>query len=297
VKRASIVLIFAGLTRISLAVFLVIFTALLGFAQEGTIMWLQYDLPPAYIFEGKYRGQGMQGMVDQYLGEHMPEYHHKISKSNLKRVEAELKSEKHVVCGGLLKTPDREAQFEVSIPHAISLSAAVIIRRDRLGEFQPFLDSEGNLELERVLTQSDLTVGIALGRQYSGIIDDSLSKHQGHPNIYVRAGGNISDGLLKMLMASRIDYSILYPYEVQYVARSMQTKQEMISLPIKGMPPYGLIVAVAPKNAWGKRVIAKINAVLRPARNTLQFHTGKEAWLDDPSKERHRHYVQKFFAE
>lgn len=279
-----------------ISIFLLLLPAT-SLAQQQ-ITWYQMNLLPVYIHEGAYQDQGLQDLVDKYIKDALEAegYTVEFKIANMSRIMQDLREKKHVGCGGLLKTPELEKFIEFSIPHSITLTVGVIIKKNSYDKFAPFINEHGCIELEDVLTQSTLRLGLASERPYTGIIDKILRAQKENTNISYRSGQDISKGLFLMLMHGRFDYTILFPWEARYIQETLEEETEFMSIPVQGMPPYVPAYAGVPKNEWGQAIIAILNPLFESFRNTPDYHEYKEFWLDDNSKAFYREYVKEYYG-
>ena len=120
-------------------------------------------------------------------------------------------------------------------------------------------------------------------------------KYKNHKNIIVLYDQNLSNNLFELMVAGRIDYIIGYPYEGQYYSK-ISDMEDVVCLPIEGMPDYLLGYVGFPKNEWGKAIIAKINPIIKSNRNTPAYHSAYEFWLDEISINRYRQYAREVYG-
>ncbi|MBN1984193.1 MAG: TIGR02285 family protein [Chitinivibrionales bacterium] len=267
------------------------------FAQKQ-IKWYQFDIIPGYIKEGPNKGKGFQDGIDEFIKKTLEEKGYQVvfETAAMARIIADFEAGKPVGSGGFIKNPELEKTMEFSTPHSLALGNSVIVLKSREKDFKPYLTKDGYINLEKVITQSKFKLGIATGRPYSGVIDEILLKYKDNSNIYSRAGSNISEGIMGMLMENRFDYTIMFPWEAKYIKETLEKKDEIVSAHIEGMPPYALIQAAVPKNEWGKQVLAIINPALQKYMATEEYHKVKEYWLDENSKVFYRKLFAEYFS-
>ena len=214
---------------------------------------------------------------------------------NIRRITELIRNHEQVVCAGVVKSPERESYMLFSEPYSVTLPPVLIVPRKKLADFKPYMNASGQVMLERLITQSKLALGIPAGRSYNKQIDDVLARNEKNPNIAVRpAAQEIMAGLIQMMMRERIDYTIIYPFEVKYVLQSIGAKDDFLLLPIEGTPKYVTIHVVAPDDEWGRTVIASINDVIRKHRDDPAFRKNTELWLDDNSRALFRRYLKEY---
>jgi uncharacterized protein (TIGR02285 family) len=272
--------------------------ALAGSAQAGRkVTWYQMDFPPIYILEGPDRERQMHGGVDEAIRQALEARGYEVAfrVANQERIQHELLSGELACCSALVRNASLEDRLEYTIAHSLALSGGVVIESRDYHRFVPFLNREARLELGTLLADEKFKLGVAASRNYGGVIDQLLGAQLGNPRIFRRPGLDMGTGLLRMLFSDRIDYTLMYPWEAMYVARSLGRERDLVSLPVEGMPEYILGVGACPKSEEGVRVVALVNAAFLGFRNTPEYHALKEYWLDERSKALYRKYVQQYF--
>lgn len=247
---------------------------------EETITWLKPNFPPIFITEGSQKGTGYFDRLEELIIANLPDYNYQVIIANAKRIMKELKEQKKAGCAALIKTPEREKFIDFSSPALMVLPNGVIILKSQEAKFKPFLNESGEIDLDRLLGTSELTLGISTGRRYSGSIDEILKKHSERKNIYTRFGNDLTEGLISMMIANRIDFILGYPTEVFYFMDMMKIKKDIKYIPVIGMEKFSFGHIGFPKNQWGKEIISKINVILEKHRSTPAFLSFYEKWLN-----------------
>jgi len=259
------------------------------------LVWYKSDTPPGYILSGPYQNKGYMDLKFNLFREEMKVYSHVVRVGNIKRIIVDI-AKKNAVGESLLKKPEREKTIEFSVPHSVAFPHVIIIPKDRSEKLQPYLTADGTVMLEKLITESDLKLLIAIGRSYTGIIDEMLKKYPDHKNIITRGSSTkLLEGILKMILVSRGDYTIAYPQETYYHAKLMDKGGDFVSFPIEGMPKYVLVYAGVPKNEWGTKILNELNPVILKHRNTQKIREYEEAWMDENMKVLFRKYMDEAF--
>jgi uncharacterized protein (TIGR02285 family) len=235
--------------------------------------WCQFDLPPMYIVDGPDANKGSVDTQAQFLMRHMPEYQHQAQFSNIRRVSEQMRNHEHVVCAGMQKNAEREAYMIFSLPFLGALPPTLILPRRNLEKLHAFLNATGEVRLGALIEGSPMVLGIAFGRSYGRDIDATMAALKDRPNIMVRpAGQDLTEGLIKMMSLKRVDYTIAYGSELQTFSSALTgPEQEIVSLPIEGLPRYIPVYITAPADDWGRVFIARINQLLRTYWNDSDF--------------------------
>lgn len=110
-----------------------------------------------------------------------------------------------------------------------------------------------------------------------------IEKHKEKGNIFIFKGKSFSASLVKMMLAERIDYIVEYPWVAGYYQSELGGKKDdLISMQIEELKDNQYIWAGAacPKNEWGKKIINRINEILRKEIPTERWRGFVERWLD-----------------
>lgn len=278
-------------------VIIFIFTAAISGKEDSTIIWMHPEQPPYCISKGFGAGMGIIDCTEKIFEYHLKNYSHTYLIANSERVLTMIKQKDNVCSVPLIKTPEREKYIEFSIPYRIVLSNALIISESQKNKFNKYINKAGAISLEGLI-ENGFVIGIAQGRAYRGIIDDILKKNKGNPRIFTHsASQNMVEGLIRMMIAERIDALIAYPFEATYVQKIMQNEIILISIPIQGMEPYGVSSVGCSKTREGKEIIKRLNSIIIKNRKSQDFMNCTERWLDPTSKKRFREYTKKKFKE
>ncbi|MBA4417368.1 MAG: hypothetical protein C0392_05605 [Syntrophus sp. (in: bacteria)] len=272
-----------------------IFNSTMLKADECTIYWLHPDQPPLSIKKGYGAGMGSVDRTEEFFKNHLKDCTHITDGANYERIVMLMKQKEDACCIALYKNPEREKFVEFSIPYRVVLSNALIILESQKGKFEPFIDNEGHIPLEGLIKKG-YRIGVAKGRVYRGIIDEVLNKYKGDPRIIEHtASQNMVGSLIGMMTANRIDATIGYPSEAQYVAKTMDNKTRIISIPISGMADYGLTPVGCSKTEKGKMIIKRLNSIIMKYRMTPEFLDHEGYWLDSSGLKRFQEYSIKEF--
>ncbi len=99
-----------------------------------------------------------------------------------------------------------------------------------------------------------------------------------------------------MLFLGRIDYTIGYPTEARYFANTHPEQTDYLFYPIEeNTIRFTLGYVGCPKTKWGEEVIENVNEILKDHRQTKEFLSFYENWLDDSSKLLHESIVNAYF--
>ena len=201
-----------------------------------------------------------------------------------------MKKEEKVCTIGIIKTPQREEFLHYSIPALIRPGLSIVINKDRMSVF----GNPKKISLAKLIRNEDLKVGIVPKRSYTEAVDSILQRHKGQKNILVREGFDLASGLLKMLSRGHIDYIIEYPSQVLYISRQIDRSDQFYTIALEEAPSYTVSHVVCPKNRWGKRVIERMDTILKQGRPTPQYRSCIERWVEERRRKEFREVYNRF---
>jgi uncharacterized protein (TIGR02285 family) len=253
---------------------------------KETIYWVQYDIPPFYIKDGSYSGKGVADITDAMIRKQLPQYEHVIIWANIARIKHMMEQGKNVVCGNMIKTPEREAYQIFSDYHRkMSTSLHVITSSQSEG------DNDGStVNLLSLIASKDKYGYFIASRSYGSKFDKAIGqKDNKRVNYSLNAPmGNVLDLILK----DKNGFAVGYPEEVTYHVEkkyghsssigSTLDKKSLLSKyrisPILDQPEYIFTYVVAPKTSWGYQVMKDINDVLLRLQSNSKFMDENNVW-------------------
>lgn len=259
--------------------------------------WFRVDIPPVYILKDGEPAGGYGELSMHFVMENLPQYAHTVSTMNLAQGMEAMKQGKPLCFATLLENSERAKFIEFSIPAQLVLPLYLIVRSEDVSLYDRYLNSSGQIDLDRLLTQGDKVLGVADGRSYSSSIDEVILRHAQGPNVHTSPTVNVSLGLLQLFLEKRVDCILEFPVTMGYLLMTQHNSEQGLSyIPIQGLPPFFQTHFAAPKNKWGKRIISQIDAILRKYRTSDEFVDFYTAWLPGPTKERYRQIVRETFV-
>lgn len=232
-------------------------------AEKETITWYHAGFPPGIILEGPMAGQGYHNVLEDYLRKSMPGYEHVYKRANFGRIQKQIKNT-NACCACLIKNEEREKYTVFSQPTMVGMMNGVHILSEDLPKFKPFINEDGYISIVDIFNKSNLKVGIAKGRKFGPAVDKLLAKYKDSKKIITHYKCNLFQSLILNMESRRgIDYVIGYPQEIQWLKSQKKTKGQFTFIPIKEMPKYVLSYVGCSKNTWGKKIIAKVNNILK----------------------------------
>lgn len=256
-------------------------------AAKDIMKWFRVDIPPVYILnDDSADGFGDQSM--QFVMDKLTHYDHRVVNVNMSRGLEMLKRGDRICFSTLLKNSERTKFIEFSTVSQLVLPVHLVIRMGERPKLAPYMDGEGRIDLDLLLQDTSITIGIASDRSYSKVIDDILKKYRMYRNVYIRPSSNIAAGLVDMVGRERIDCTLEFPVTVAHLTKSQRIGYHLLDfIPIKGLPKFFQTHFAAPKNAWGKKVIDEIDAILLQHRASDEYIGFYQHWLTGPTRDKY----------
>lgn len=233
---------------------------------EGTATWCSFDLPPMYIVTGPEAGKGSVQEHVRFLQSKLPQYQHETQLSSIPRLMKDMREQRQqLVCAGMQRNEEREQFMLFSLPFYVAQPPAVVTLRSRLVRIKPYLNAQGEVRLAELINNGELNLGLTAGRSYGATLDAELARHVNDPHVQMRTvAERLSEGLVSMMKLGRLDYTIAYESERRLFLEQLGSRSgdELVQLPIAGLPRQIPIYIVAPKTEWGQRFIQRINTLL-----------------------------------
>lgn len=258
--------------------------------QQQQVYWYYSDFPPFYINSGPDQGKGLGDQLVQTFMRSMPQFHHERVLASLDRILEMMTTQTNACKVFLLKTPERAAVLEFSVPILKTLPNGFVTLRSRLEQFKPFLDQHGQLRFDDFLNDGRYRIGITAGRSFGAGIDAVLKKHEGQKSIVIHTSHGLASRLLKLVHQNEFDAVAAYPHELHSVVRQLQLNpHDFIFIPIAEHTSLLPICVACSKSAFGKQMITEINRVLENPTEQREIDNAYRFWLDEQSAERWNH--------
>ncbi|MGY3300604.1 uncharacterized protein (TIGR02285 family) [Pseudomonas sp. TE6288] len=274
-----------------------VFSALAAQLAEARerLLWLVRDLPPFTIFEGPAKGQGVIDQLLPKLIAQMPKYDHQIVRVNRARGIQMLQEHSFTCDPTLLWTPERARYVHFSQPSLGVLSSGLVVRKRDQALLEPYLDGQ-QVDLQRLLAQTRLKLGIVAERSYSVQVDDVLK--QLPDSAFSRHYGNdATASLLEMQQLGRLQLVLGYWPEVRYLIQQQNgSLDDYRFYPIRGVNRYQFLHVGCSDTALGREAIANIDQLLPMLRrDTLPGLYAR--WLDPELQEDYLGQARHFFEQ
>jgi len=232
---------------------------------NDTVTWFHSDFPPISIVSGAEKGQGAADQWEQYLIEHLSEFHHETVIANVLRLQEEMKRRDNACNPALVKTPAREQFLLFSDPVTELLPNGFITLQSRRSDLAPFLNDKGELRLSELIATDRFTIGVAAGRSFGIAIDNALRTAKNPEKIAPFAAQDIfSSGLIQVANRHSLDGMIGYAIEMNYVLRRL--KRDPASfwfIPLAEETALTTAYVACSKTPMGEKILARVNESLR----------------------------------
>lgn len=254
-----------------------------------SINWAINTAPPFHIVDGTYRNQGICDGLMQAVEDTLNDY--QVSRTLMPQTRIGLQFQRNVnqcfpcmIYRPNIPTPDIPTENDSTenawlsqpthryAPHGIITTPAhATTMREHFGN---------PVSLARVLESNDFRLGHPAGRRY-GLLQSVLDGHEGDNNYRViRTGEHATTAIIEMILASRIDYTIDYHSLLSYHQKTASGALEFVPL-AENHDTQVLGAIGCTNNAWGREVIAAIDANLNTIRQHPAFLHSLSLWFED----------------
>lgn len=240
---------------------------------KDQITWANLHFPPWMILDGKFAGQGVWDELLEVLIVKLPEYEHVKLVMNNARYNTMAVDQKNVCKVYYYKTPEREKILYYSIPSVVFLANNIVIRRDKALS----LGNTSSYSLEKLMKSSNFNLTVIAARSYGKTIDRLIKTHSSLENISTLPMNNKQ--LFLFLDRGRTDYILELPAGISFFEQELGIKSDTVNISIEESITYNITYVTCVKNAWGRKIIDRVNDILveylrtkRHREATLRWH-------------------------
>ncbi|WHU44827.1 TIGR02285 family protein [Pseudomonas fulva] len=264
-------------------------------AQEQ-LLWLVRDLPPFSVSEGPEEGRGVIDQLLPQLIQQMPEYAHSTVRVNRARGLQMLQDSSSLTCDPmLLWTAERARYVRFSIPLLGVQTSGLVVRKENHALVAPHLDGEA-VDLQGLLSDPSLRLGVVAERSYGAVIDDTLS-HLPDASVSRHYGTQATANLLQMQRLGRLRLVLGYWPEVRYLIQQQGGSPADYQFhPVQGVKPYQFLHVGCSASPQGQAAMAHIDQVLTQLRQTVLPNLYAH-WLDLAQRADYLEHSRAFFSE
>ena len=225
---------------------------------KNEIVWLTFDMAPAWISSGDFKNQGMIDQQRKIIQKKLSNYRHVEYSVTPKRFKKEIRTKNKTYCNAawLAGTGDEKYLTYSNISDA-TLPMMIVTTKDKASMF----GKKGDVvSLRNILMKKNLTLGVVSDRPYGKELDKIISTHEGQSNIKFTSSNFTQP--LRMVFKGRADYSIDYPESALYYSKIESTKKSVSTFIIKEGSDCFPYYVVCVNTDEGKKVIKKVNLIL-----------------------------------
>lgn len=238
--------------------------------SKDKITWPYICFKPLYICQDSQVVDGAGFYILDLMKQSLSQYDHELLRMPVKRILESAKEGEKILFYGLYKTFERETFLEYSLPCRISTPKYIVIRKEDLQKF----GGSKQVSLKRLFKDHTKVFLHLKSFSFGKGIDELLEKYKDAPNFLTEYDTTqIILKSLKLLLNKRADYMLSLD-GTSYDARESGLSNKIAYLPIEEQNHYDVGYIVAPKNSWGKTVIAQVNEVLKkeiPKESFFQY--------------------------
>ncbi len=263
--------------QIVVVLFAIIIFMPLNSRAKDIVYWQNVNWPPFQILRGKDAGMGRFDLILKLFQDRLHQYEHHNTEMNWSRYWEEVKAGKHILNCMAIKTPERSQYTVFSNVVTFTLPHRIIMRKSKIEQ----LGLPRSLTLAEFLMDERFHGVIEQKRSYSNTLDAILIEKEAGGNFARKTleGGQI----LNMIVAGRMDYTIEYPFVVDYVMKKVTepNNEPLGSILIVELPQYITARVAAPKTNWGAKVINDINRVLKDLKTQDIYFDIHKKWYSE----------------
>ncbi len=258
-------------------------------AAAEDVLWILPEFPPAFI-NGPFRaGQGYGDRQLDFLTDRLPQFKHIRVGATGTRLWHEIGRRDGICTLAAARLPDREKIAVFSARSFHGASNQIIVRTDRLSDFQPYLDKSGALDLPLLAAENRLRGAYTETFSYGTVID-AFVRDPGRKTPLQKVQHLRMP--LSLLDKGRVDFVFGYYMEMSYYRQLDRLGDNFTALPIiPEMAPLGGHIACS-NGPLGREVIAAIDALLASNEAMLAYVEPLRDWYSPADFEAARKAAQ-----
>lgn len=234
-------------------------------AEKPVINWYKTDIAPFYIATGEMKGKGAGDEIQTLLEKEFPDYENRTLYANERRRIKDIGKYENFITFGLL-TEERKKSVLYSHPVMVSKSAELIYKKKNAAKVREYMNSSGEIELDRLIAGGRVTIGYCRDRAFSDTVNAILERNQDVHSLQPLLSQNAVEANIRKLDFDRLDCIIENGTVVEYTKRVFRLPLDYAKTRIKGMRPYAYVYAIFPPNDFGREAQKRINRLLEKKR-------------------------------
>lgn len=228
-------------------------------AEQPEVTWAVTPLPPAMLErDDEIVGYGID--ILDWFSDRLPDYHQTKEIIPLARLLKTLSGPGTFCAFGMNATPERQ-QFlhftDVVQPH---LPVSLILDASRSDQLKNYLNTDGDVDLEKLIIHSKLNGVLRSQRSYGPEIDAILRRHIENPRI-THIGNDAN--FLQLIALGRMDWTLYLPAEAEYYRRTKVPEGAFSSWNIAGNDQLMPASIACSKTQTGKNIVDAINLLMQ----------------------------------
>ncbi|HMA49837.1 MAG TPA: TIGR02285 family protein [Magnetospirillaceae bacterium] len=251
------------------------FAACPAIAAE-TVTWLTTDLPPQFIGDGPFAGEGIKDRQLKLIQAEIPNFDHREIKASIGRLWYQMQHEDGVCGLGVLRNPEREKIALFTERPVLVPGFRLIVKTGHLDQFRPFMDGNA-VDLEALKSNRRLSGGYVADRAYPPPMLDFVADPD-HQNKLERAIGN--ERLYLLLNSGRLDFVFGLGYEAVYFSAVQNAADPLTALPVKGIETLIKGYTACSDGPLGRAVIARLDALQKEENFWRRWVAPLQRWLE-----------------
>jgi uncharacterized protein (TIGR02285 family) len=245
-------------------------------AAADIVTWLTTDLPPQYVGDGPFAGDGIKDLQLKLIREELPAFQHREVKASIGRLWYQMQHEDGVCGLGVLRSAEREKIAVFTGRPLLVPGFRLIVKSGHLDQFRPFMEGDA-VDLEALKDNRRLAGGYVADRVYPQPMRDFLAD-PGHRNKMERAIGN--ERLYQLLNSGRLDFVFGLGYEAGYFNAVLNASEPLTALSVKGIEPRIKGYTACSDRPLGQAVVARLDALQKDETFWRRWVAPLERWLD-----------------
>jgi uncharacterized protein (TIGR02285 family) len=247
------------------------------------ITWLHPEFPPSYIASGELEGLGYIDLQLTVLQALLPEFAQDVVTAPLTRIWHELPRVDGLCFLGASKTEERLKLGLFSRRGILTPIIQLAMRAEQGERMRPYLDADGEVDLEKLKSASGLTGAFTATATYGQLIDAFIHAHDRTVtlNSYVELRQPFT-----LLERGRTDFIFVWPEQLTYFKRATHADFATVSFRVAGTTaaqPYYVACSNGPQ---GRKVIGRINQVLDQPEAWHMFVAPLRKWFPQADADR-----------
>ncbi len=268
------------------------------FAQEAVVVpWAIFDFPPFFISQeegvpAKLVGQGRGDKMITMYENALPEFKFDRIHMNMQRTASLLNSGENLCVPSQIFTPERNKNTyftytQFSAPRQLITTAAI---KEKLHLHN------GAVSLKDLMQNPQYKGTILLGRSYGERLDKILRPATPNENITEQNSSNIGKNILRMVALGRTDYTVDYTITLKFIQSIDKSALDLVAIPIieEGWN-ISMVGVTCTRNAWGKNVIEKLDAILPALLRNKAYRDLLEEIFNDTERKALREKMDAFY--